>query len=140
MNGNKKLSGSGGMVWINNEELAEVKSIELKVTGKFESFSQCGDLAEGNTYTGWSGDGTIVMVKEKSRGIALLAEAYKSGIMPDIKVITKLTDFSTGESERCSVEDIVLTEFSLAKFEAQGLCEEEIPLKFSKYDILEMIV
>jgi hypothetical protein len=137
--GNKALSGSEGQVWLNGELLGEVKSIELKVTGSFEEISICGDYATYQRYTGWSGEGTLKLQKVYSRGSKLLANAYKTGIMPDIKIVTKLTDKSTGKSERVSVEDVTITEFMLTNFENKSLIEEELPLKFAKYNPIESI-
>jgi len=137
--GNKTLSGASGTVWINNEQLGDLKSIELKVTGAFEEVKVCGDSATYNKYMGWSGEGTLVFQKTSSRGLKLLADAYKKGIMPQVKIISKLTDISTGSSERTSIEQVVFTGFTLAKFESKSLVEEELALKFSKYDVLETI-
>lgn len=136
---NKYLTGTNGSVWVNNELLGDLKSIELKITGSFDEVNVCGDPATHQIFTGWSGEGSIVLLKSSSRGIKLLANAYKTGIMPDVKIISKLTDPSTGKSERSSVEEVVFTEFTLAKFESKGPIEEELPLKFSKFDSLETI-
>jgi hypothetical protein len=137
--GNRVLSGTEGEVWINGEQLGDLKSIELKVTGKFEEVGFCGDYATYQKYMGWYGDGNIKLQKTYSRGIKLLAEAFKTGIMPDIKIITKLTDKSTGKAERVSVEDVTITEFMLANFENKSLIEEELPLKFAKYEPIETL-
>ncbi len=139
VNANRILHGSGGYVWMNGKMLAQIKSIELKVTGSFEEVHFCGDLATHNRFTGWSGEGTITLQKIDSTVLALLADAYKNGTMPDVKIITKLTDKATGKSERVSVSEVVFTEFMLAKFEAKSLIEEEMPLKFAEYDVLEQI-
>ncbi|HEY5582925.1 MAG TPA: phage tail tube protein [Ruminiclostridium sp.] len=135
----KTLTGNSGNVWVNGKLASTIKSIELKVTGNFEEQNFCGDLATHNVYTGWSGEGSMTWSKVDSTVITLLADAYKTGVMPDIKIITKLTDKSTGKAERAAVSEVVLTEFFLAKFEAKALIEEEIPLKFSEYDILETL-
>jgi hypothetical protein len=137
--GNKVLSGTSGTAWINNEQIGDLKSIELKVTGVFEDVNVCGDPSTHSKFMGWTGEGSLVFQKTMSRGIKLLATAYKTGIMPDIKIISKLTDVNTGISERSSVEEVVFTEFTLAKYEAKSLIDEELPLKFSKFDVLEVI-
>jgi hypothetical protein len=59
--------------------------------------------------------------------------------MPDIKIITALTNKSTGSTERTSVDGVVITEFALANFEAKALAEEELPIKASSYEVLETI-
>lgn len=139
INVNRVLTGAGGNVWINGKLLAQLKSIELKVTGNFEDLNFCGDNATYNRYTGFTGDGNMTLQKIDSTVLDLVGQAYLDGVMPDIKIITKLTDKQTGKSERVSVSGVTITEFMLAKFEAKALLEEELPLKFSNYEILEKI-
>lgn len=139
VNVNKILTGNSGNVWMNGKLLSTIKSIELKVTGSFEEVNFCGENATHNRYTGWSGEGTMTWGKIDSTVLKLLAEAFKTGNMPDIKIITKLTDKTTGKSERAAVSNVVLTEFFLAKYEAKTPIDEEIPLKFSDYEVLETI-
>lgn len=139
VNVNRVLTGSSGNVWVNGKLLSQLKSIELKVTGNFEDLNFCGDNSTYSRYTGFSGEGTMTLQKIDSTVLELIGDAYISGVMPDIKIITKLTDKATGKSERVAVSDVTITEFMLAKFEAKALIEEELPLKFSNYDVLETI-
>lgn len=139
VNVNRILKGNNGNVWFNGKLLATVKKIEAKVKGEFEDDNFCGDNATYSIYNGWSGEGTITLQKIDSTIWKLVAEAYKSGVMPDIKIITALTDASTGQSERASIENIVITEFALASFEAKKMLEEEYPFKFSDYEVLDSI-
>jgi len=137
--GSKVLNGTDGQVWVNTELWAEVKSIELKVTGQFEDVTFCGDYATYSRYTGWAGEGSLKLQKTYSRGSKLLAVAFQTGIMPEIKIVTSLTDKATGKAERVSVEDITITEFMLTNFENRSLIEEELPLKFAKYTPIESL-
>ena len=139
MNQNRILSGSNGNVWVNGKLMAQVKSIEAKITGNFEDVNLVGDYATYNAYTGWAGEGTLTMQKIDSTVLNLVANAFKTGAMPDIKITTKLEDKNTGKSERVAISNIVITEFYLAKFENKALIEEEIPFKFSDYEVLETI-
>lgn len=136
---NKTLIGTNGCVWLNGEVLANLKSVEIKVSGSFEEVSYCNQSGVDNIITGWTGEGTIVCGKVNSNIIKMLADAYKNLNMPDIKIISKLTDKSTGKSERVSITGVVITEFYLAKFESKTICEEEIPIKFSDFEQLETI-
>ena len=139
VNVNRILKGNNGNVWFNGKLLATVKKIEAKVKGEFEDDNFCGDNATYSIYNGWSGEGTITLQKIDSTIWKLVAEAYKSGNMPSIKIITALTDSSTGQSERASIENVVITEFALASFEAKKMLEEEYPFKFSDYEVLDAI-
>lgn len=139
VNVNRVLTGASGYVWVNGKLLSQLKSIELKVTGNFEELNFCGDNSTYNRYTGFTGEGTITLQKIDSIVLDLVGESYITGVMPEIKIVTKLKDKATGKSERVAVSDVIITEFMLAKFEAKALIEEEVPLKFSKYEILEKI-
>ena len=134
------LTGSSGQVWVNGKLLSQVKKIELKITGSFEETSLCGDYSTHSEYTGWAGEGTITLQKCDSTVLDLLGDCYKTGNMPEIKIITKLVDKSTGKSERVAVSEVTFTEFMLSAFEAKALIEDEMPLKFADYEILEKIV
>ncbi|MFA5527654.1 MAG: phage tail tube protein [Peptostreptococcales bacterium] len=136
---NRILTGNSGNVWINGKLLTTIKSIELKVTGNFEDVNICGDNATYNRFLGWSGEGTCTWGKVDSTVLKLLADSYKTGDMPEIKIISKLTDKTTKKSERAAVSEVVFTEFFLTKFEAKTMVDEEIPLKFSDYEVLETI-
>lgn len=135
----RTLSGNTGEVWFNGTRLATLKSIELKLTGNFEDVNFCGDPATHSAYTGYSGEGTISLLKADSTVVKMMAEAYKTGVMPEIKITTKLMDNATKKSERVSIDEVVVTEIMLAKFEAKALVEEEIPVKFAKYDLIESL-
>lgn len=139
VNVNRILKGNSGNVWFNGQLLANVKKIEAKVKGEFEDINFCGDNATYSIYNGWSGEGTLTLQKIDSTVWEMVAEAYKSGVMPDIKIITSVKDNSTGQSERASISNIIFTEFSLVNFEAKKLLEEEFPFKFSNYEVLESI-
>ncbi len=136
---NRVLHGDKGYVWVNGKLLSQLKSIELKVTGNFEELNFCGDSATYNRFTGWTGEGTMTLQKIDSTVLDLVGDSYNTSIMPNIKIITKLTDDQTGKSERVAVSDVIISEFMLAKFEGKAPVEEEIPIKFSHYEILEKI-
>ena len=135
----KTLVGTNGYVWLNGKLLANLKGIEIKVAGNFEEVNFCGEWDTQNIYTGWSGEGTITCLKINSTVLDLVGDAYKTGVMPDIRIISKLTDKATGKSERASITDVVITEFYLAKFESKSIIEEEIPIKFGGYERLESL-
>jgi hypothetical protein len=59
--------------------------------------------------------------------------------MPDIKLISSLTDAATGKSEKTSIEGVTITEFMLAGFENKKMIEEEFPFKFGDFDPIETI-
>ncbi|MFV0517815.1 MAG: phage tail tube protein [Aminipila sp.] len=139
INQNRILSGANGNIWLNGKLLAQVKSIEAKITGNFEEVNFVGEYATYHAYTGWSGEGTLVLQKIDSTILNLVKDAYKTGEMPEIKIVSQLKDNATGKSERASISNVVITEFMLAKLENKALVEEELPFKFSDYEVIETI-
>lgn len=136
---NRVLVGTEGNIWVNGYLLAQIKSVEIKVTGSFEDVSVCGDGSTHHVYTGWDGEGNLAIFKIDSYVLNMLAKAYQTRIMPDIKIITKLTDVSNKRTERTAVTGVVFTEFMLSKFETKTIIEEELPFKFDNYEVLQTI-
>ncbi|MEG1044741.1 MAG: phage tail tube protein [Oscillospiraceae bacterium] len=138
-NVNRILKGNNGYVWINGLLVGYLKSIEAKLTGNFEDIVMAGDNATHSTYNGYTGDGTLTIYKTNSRNMSAIAESFKTGVMPEIKIITKLTDTVTGQSERVAITEVVFTETMLANIAERSNIEEAIPFKFADYLILERI-
>ena len=134
----KFLHGSSGNVWFGGELLGNLKKIDVKVKGQFEDVNVAGDYATYSQYTGFSIEGSITLQKVDSMVLYKYKDAYQTGNIPPLNIVSRLTD-STGNSERTSLSGVVITEMSLINFEAKALCEEEIPIKASNYQILETL-
>ena len=133
------LNGSGGAVWVNNEQLANVEKVSIKVTGAFEEVKCAGDFRTYNQYTGYSVAGTLTLNKVNSFAGNTFADSYKTGVMPSVKIITSLKNPVTGRAERAAVTGVKFTEFNLAEFEAKALAKEEIPFVATDYEYLERV-
>ena len=138
-NPNHIMHGNGGAAWWQGKKLTTLQSVETKVTGDFEEINVCGDPATYQVYNGYSGEGTFTVLKIDSEVLKELALAYKSGVMPEITVITSQTQKGTNKVERVSYTDITVTEFMLAKFEKKTKTELEIPFKFGNFEVLESL-
>lgn len=139
LNKNRFLVGTNGSVWVNGQQLAQIKKVEAKVTGSFEDVSVVDNYGTFSVYTGYAIEGTLTMQKVDSYVLKLMSDSYKTGVMPEISIVSRLTDKTTGKTERTSIKDVSFTEFFLANFESKGLIEEAIPFKASDYDILDTI-
>ncbi|KQX69229.1 phage tail tube protein [Paenibacillus sp. Root444D2] len=137
--GNEVISGTNGVIWVNGQQWADVTAFEAKLTAKFEDVEFCDDYATYKVYQGRTGEGTVTLNKTQSRGAKIMADAFKTGVMPDIKIITKIENKQNGKAERAVVKDVVFSEFHLAKFENRANLTEELPFSFSDYDFIEMI-
>ena len=136
----KVLHGSCSEVYINGvrEELAT--KIEVKVTGDFEDGTFCGEYGTFPIYNGYSVEGTLTGKKSDSSLEVAIAEGYRTGVMPDIVLMTSLTQPSTRKVERWSISGVVFTEVALANIEAKKAVEREMPFKAEKWKNLEAIV
>ncbi|MBB6218183.1 hypothetical protein HNQ80_004323 [Anaerosolibacter carboniphilus] len=136
---NRVINGTFGSIWVNSEKWAEVKSFELKVQGQYEDVNFCEELGKHRKYMGFEGTGTMTLQKVYDRGAKLLAEAFKSGEMPDVKIVGKLADPAAFGHTRVEVTEVTFDEFTLLKFENKALGEEELPFQFADYDLIDAI-
>lgn len=135
----KVLHGSCSEVYINGVRDVLATKIEVKVTGDFEDGAFCGDYGTFPIYNGYSIEGTITDKKLDSTLEVAIAEGYRTGVMPDIVLITALTNPATRQVERWSVSGVVFTEVALANIEAKKAVERELPFKAETYKNLEAI-
>lgn len=138
MDANRILNGSNGQVWVNGELWGEVKSIDFKITGDFQDVNVVGTQGTQHKYTGWTGEGTLTLLKAYSRGTKAIANGFKTGNIPEFTINTKATDKTTGASERWVLDEVIFKELG-QKIEAKNLMEQEMPFVFSDYDLPETI-
>ncbi len=131
------FTGTNGNVWLNGKLLANIQKIEAKITYDLEDVTVIGDFATHHVYTGWSGEGTLTMYKIDSSVLKIVADMAKTGVEPEITIVSKLENKNTKKVERMALKGIVLSEIDLVNFESKGLLTEETPFTFDDYDILE---
>ncbi len=136
---NKILRGSFGALWLNNEELANVKQFEAKITLEYEDVDIVGSLGKHKRYMGFTGEGTFTLHKIDSRIAKLLNEGITKGEMPEIKLIAKLEDPTANGAERVELSGVTINEVMAVKFANKELREEEVPFSFSDFKFIDMI-
>lgn len=136
---NKQINGTFGSVWLNNEKLLDVESFEAKANIDYEDVNMAEDLATHKKMTGWNGEGSLTVKKVYSRGIALMGEMLKSGIVPEATIVGKLADPDAFGAERVSLSEVTFNEFTLLAFEQKTLATEELPFNFADYEIIDSI-
>lgn len=135
----KQVNGTHGSVWVNNEKWLDINKFDSKVAFDYEDVNMSEDLATHKKLIGWNGEGSIETKKVYSRGAKLMLDIIKTGIVPDIKIVTKLSDPDSYGTERATFGGITFNEFSPAKFEQKTLMTEELPFNFSECDVIEQI-
>ena len=138
-NPNRVLHSNQGNMWFNGKRLSTLQSVEAKVTGDFEEVNNCGDPATYRIYNGYSGEGTFKLLKIDSEVLKLMADAFQTGEMPTMTIITALKQKGTNKVERVAYSDVTIDEMYLAKFEKKSKIEEEVPFKFGHFEVLETI-
>lgn len=133
------INGTFGEVWVDNDYMAETIGLEAKIKLDTADVNMTGTLKKGTKVTGISGDGTLKLNKVSSHFIKKVAENLKKGRATRVTIITNLEDPEAFGAERIALNDCVLTELTLADWEAGKLGEESVPFTFSDFDVLEAI-
>ena len=131
------FKGNNGTVWFNGKKLATLTKFEAKNALEYEEMKFCGEYNTHHEYVGWKGSGTMTCAKVDSTVLKTLKKAVKTGEMPELSIISKVTNTDTGKSERIAYKEVKVTELMLASFEAQKVMEEEIPFTYENYNVLE---
>lgn len=132
--GNQTISGAYGTLWLNNEKVMELKSVEAKVTAE-RTDVQLG-LSVDSKITGLKGEGTITVNKVYTRGKKLL-EDWLKGKDTRSRIVTSIQDpdaVGKGE-ERVSIDNVWFNAIDLAKFTRGEVVEEELPFGFTPEDV-----
>lgn len=141
----KMLHGSCSEAYINGARDDLATKIEVKVTGDFEDGAFCGDYGTFPIYNGYAIEGTITDKKQDSTLETAIVEGYRTGIMPDIVLITALTNPVSRQTERWSVSGVVFTEVALVLLCKQAakifqtICKKETALKRVLRNLLSAI-
>jgi len=133
------INGTYGQVWVDGELWFEVDSFEAKVTINYEAITFPNDPAEYQKALGWSPDGKMTIKKIYSRVQRKLADAVRKGQYPRVKMVGKVSDPDAFGAERVALHDVTINEFNLLKFEQRTVGSEEIPFKFSDYEMIDQI-
>lgn len=98
-----------------------------------------GTLEKGCKITGISGSGTLKLNKVTSYFLKKVSENLKKGKATRMTIITNLEDPEAFGAERIRLDDCVITELTIADWEAGKLLEESIPFNFSGFEVLDTI-
>lgn len=130
------MRGTYGRVWVNNEKLMMLSSFEGKVTGEYEDMDVAEEMGKIRSLVGWEGAGTLKYKKMDNDLAKTIAEGFRTGVLPDIKIVGELDDPGNSNATRVEFTGVTFDEVTLLAFEAKKVIEEEIPFKFSGYAYL----
>jgi hypothetical protein len=136
---NNVINGTYGEVWCDSQYLAEVISLEAKMSLDKTEVNRIGTLSKGYKITGIEGKGTLKLNKVSSYFMVKLGDAIKAGKTPVSEIITKLSDPDAFGTEKIKLTGVVFDEVTLADWEAKKNGEESIPFTFESFEVLESI-
>ena len=132
--GNRTITGAYGEVWLDNETVADLKSIEAKISAE-RTDVQLG-LSVDSKITGLKGEGTLTIYKVYTRGKKIL-ENWAKGKDTRSRIVTSIKDPDSlrGQEERVSIDNVWFNSIDLVKFSRGEIVEEEIPFGFTPSDV-----
>lgn len=136
----KVMRGTFGRVWMNGELLANAKSFEAKLTLEYEEVDVAGELGKHQRLMGYTIEGTITLNKIDSKILNMYQVDLKKGIIPDVKIVSRVADPDSAGTERVELSEVTFDELMLSKYELKALIEEEVPFKAADYNFLDMAV
>lgn len=133
------MSGTWGEVWLDNEYVAEVYSFNAKISYNKQAIARCGQMANDQKVTGYSGSGSIGMHKINSRMIQLMGDKIRDGKDVRFTIIAKLDDPDAYGAERVRVSNVSFDDLTLADWQADTPGKVEAPFTFTDYDYLDSV-
>jgi hypothetical protein len=135
--GNKYWTGSNGKIWVNDSNWDEISSFSVKAEFEFEEVPN--GMKTSQVLVGYKVSGSLKMRKTDSRALTLIADDYRNGIIPDVKIISKVLNKSTGETERIAYIGVTFDSLELANFEEKKIIEGELPFKAEDFKVLASV-
>ena len=135
----KIINGVHGAVFLDGEEVAEVKSFQAKLEFQKEEVKIAGKMATGTKYMGYSGKGSLALHKVNSRMIKAIGQQIKEGKEPRFTIIGKLADPDADGVERIAINNVSFDDLTLFDFEIKALGEIECPFTFEKCNVIDTI-
>ena len=135
----KIINGTHGTVFLDGEEVAEVKSFQAKLEFQKEEVKIAGKMATGTKYMGYSGKGSLALHKVNSRMIKAIGQQIKEGKEPRFTIIGKLADPDADGVERIAINNVSFDDLTLFDFEVGAVGQVECPFTFTDYDFLDLI-
>lgn len=127
--GNRVVNGSFGRLWIDNEEVMEIKDINASVTSNTVEvvIGSCVDEKQVSTKC----EGSFVVHKVKSRGSEIL-KSWAKGKDKRVKLTFQIADPDTENEqlERWTIKDVWFKSIQIAGFSKGAIVEEEFPFGF----------
>ena len=135
----KIINGTHGTVFLDGEEVAEVKAFQAKVELQKEEVKIAGKMSTGTKYMGYSCKGSLSLHKANSRMVKAMSKSLKEGKEPRFTLIGKLADPDADGVERIALNGVSFDDLTLFDFEVGSLGQSEHPFTFDDWNELDLI-
>lgn len=136
-NTNETFNGTEGTLWINNLPCYSLQSFSLKQTNVYEDVNKSGSLKKSRRRVGIELSGTISKYKVDNTFIQLMKD-YKDSDEPEIKIIGKVENKTTGIVQRIEITGVTISEMDIFNFEQKKLITEEIPFEAEDWKPIDL--
>ena len=133
------MSGTWGEVWLDNEYVAEAYKFSAKISYNKQAIARCGQMANDQKVTSYSGTGSIGMHKINSRMGRLMGDKIRDGQDVRFTIIAKLDDPDAYGAERIRIENVSFDDLTLADWESDVPGKIESPFTFTDYEYLDAV-
>ena len=133
----KVINGTHGSLWINDQEVSEVKSFQVKAEFQKEEVKIAGQMATDTKYMGYSIKGSLALHKVNSRMIKFISDSIKAGKEPRFTLIGKLADPDADGVERIAVKNVSFDDLTLMDWEVGAIGQSEHPFTATAWEVLD---
>ncbi len=136
----KVFSGTWATLWVDDEEVAALKSYQLKIVYNKSDVLQCGTMFQDKKVTSVSGTGSITVVKCDSFFIDKFAGKIIDGHDYRVSMTIKLDDPDADGIEMISIDNASFDELTLADVTAGNVVEHTFPFTFASEPIFHQTI
>ena len=133
----KVINGTHGSLWINDQEVSEVKSFQVKAEFQKEEVKIAGQMATDTKYMGYSIKGSLSLHKVNSRMIKFISDSIKAGKEPRFTLIGKLADPDADGVERIAIKNVSFDDLTLMDWEVGAIGQSEHPFTATAWEVLD---
>ncbi len=133
------INGTFGEVWIDGDLVASVKKLTAEVEIEFEDITIPRKLGTHKKMTGYKGEGEVEFYHITSRMATRVSEDLQNSIQTEVSIISKLADPDALGHERILIKDAVLSNITLADWEAKKPGERTEKFSFTEWQFLDEI-
>ena len=133
----KVINGTHGSLWINDQEISEVKSFQVKAEFQKEEVKIAGQMATDTKYMGYSIKGSLALHKVNSRMIKFISDSIKAGKETRFTLIGKLADPDSDGVERIVVKNVSFDDLTLMDWTVGEISSSEHPFTATAWEVLD---